>query len=353
MIMTTDLFTPLQLSGLALKNRFVMAPMTRDRAAPGHVPTTMNATYYAQRAGAGLIVTEGTPPDKAGQGYLRVPGLYTPEQVSCWRLVTDAVHAAGAPIFVQLMYVGRVSHPSFLGGQMPVGPSAVKAEGTVFTETGPQPFVTPRPLEATDIPGIVATFGRAAQLAIEAGFDGAELHATSGYLPHQFLAPNANHRTDEWGGSVENRARFLLGCVDAMAEAQGPARVGVRIGPTFAFNDVSDPEPKATYDYVVRELDRRSLAYLHVINPPADWDVLAFVRERYRGTLIANGGYDRARADADLAAGRADLISFGTAFLANPDLPTRFARGAALNEADKATFYSEGDKGYIDYPMLP
>lgn len=351
--MAIDLFTPLHLSGLALKNRFVMAPMTRDRAAPGHVPTAMNATYYAQRAGAGLIVTEGTPPDEAGQGYLRVPGLYTSEQVAGWRLVTDAVHGAGAPIFVQLMYVGRVSHPSFLGGHTPAGPSAVKAEGTVFTESGPQPFVTPRALNADEIPRIIATFGRAARLAVEAGFDGTELHATSGYLPHQFLAPNANLRTDEWGGSVENRARFLLSCVDAMAEARGPDRVGVRIGPTFAFNDVSDPDPQSTYDYVVRELDRRGLAYLHLINMPADWDALGFARERYRGVLIANGGYDHARANADLASGRADLIAFGTSFLANPDLPARFAQGAALNEADKATFYTEGEKGYIDYPALP
>ncbi len=351
--MATDLFAPYCRANLDLKNRFVMAPMTRDRAGPGHVPVEMNATYYAQRAGAGLIVSEGTPPDEAGQGYLRVPGLYTDAQVAGWRLVTDAVHEAGATIFVQLMYVGRVSHPSFLGGQTPAGPSAIQAAGTVFTETGPQPFVTPRALDAQEIPGIIATFGRAARLAGDAGFDGAELHATSGYLPHQFLAPNANQRTDEWGGTVMNRARFLLACVDAMAAARGPDRVGVRIGPAFDFNDVRDPDPQATYDNLVRELDRRGLAYLHVIATPADWDVLGFVRERYHGTLIANGGYDRARANADLAAGRADLISFGTAFLANPDLPSRFAQDAALNEPDKPTFYSEGPKGYIDYPSLP
>lgn len=352
MLDQVDLTTPLTIGELTLRNRFVMAPMTRDRAGPGFVPTEMNALYYAQRASAGLIITEGTPPDTLGQGYLRVPGLYTPEQVQGWRLVTDAVHAEGSLIFCQLMYVGRVSHPSFLQGATPVGPSAVAAEGTVFTEGGPQPFVIPRALESEEIPGVIETYRRATALAIEAGFDGVELHATSGYLPNQFLSPRSNHRTDAWGGTVEKRARFLLETVDAMASVRGADRVGVRIGPAFTFNDVEDDNPEETYAYVAEQLDKRDIAYLHVINVPAPWDVIGFLRERFRGPIIANGGYDKARANADLAAGRAELISFASAFLANPDLPARFASNGPLNVPDKATFYTDGPHGYIDYPTL-
>ena len=347
-----DLKTPLLLGDLQLKNRFVMAPMTRDRAGAGGVPQAMNATYYAQRAGAGLVITEGTPPDALGQGYLRVPGLYTPAQVAGWRGVTDAVHAAGAPIFCQLMYVGRASHPSFLDGATPVGPSAVRAEGKVFTAAGMQPFVTPRALTSDEIRGVIDIYRRATELAVQAGFDGVELHGTSGYLPNQFLSPRSNHRTDEWGGTVENRARFLLAAVDAMASVRGSGRVGVRIGPAFTFNDVEDPNPQETYGYVTDQLNRRGLAYLHLVVTPAPWDVLGFVRARFSGPLIANGGYDKARANADLAAGRAELISFASAFLANPDLPERFAKDAKLNTPDKATFYTDGPKGYTDYPTL-
>ena len=352
MTRSIDLTKPMKLGDLDLKNRFVMAPMTRDRAGPGHIPTELNALYYAQRASAGLIITEGTPPDASGQGYLRVPGLYTPDHVAGWRLVTDAVHNAGSLIFCQLMYVGRVSHPSFLNGETPVGPSAVKAEGTVFTETGKQPFVTPRALAADEITHIVGTYRRATALALEAGFDGVELHAASGYLPNQFLSPRSNHRSDEWGGPIENRARFLLDVVEAMSSVRGAGRVGVRIGPVFNLNDVEDPNPRETYGYVAEQLSNRDLGYLHVINVPAPWDVLAFIRERFSGPIIANGGYDEARANADLGAGRADLISFGSAFLANPDLPARFAAGAPLNEPNHDTFYSEGAEGYVDYPLL-
>jgi len=353
MTQTTDLFAPITIGDLKLKNRIVMAPMTRSRADERHAPTAMTALYYAQRAGAGLIISEGTPPDRMGQGYLRVPGIYTPEQVSAWRTVTDAVHRNGASIFQQLMYVGRVSHPSFLDGNTPVGPSPIAVgDGQVFTAMGPQAFVTPRALTADEIPEVIATYGRASRMSMEAGFDGVELHATSGYLPAQFLLPTINQRTDDWGGSLEKRARFLLETVDAMAAVWGPDRVGVRIGPGFTFNDAHDPNPRETWAYVLPQLARRGLAYLHVIAVPTDWDVLGFAREHWSGVLIANGGYDRARAEADLTAGRADLISFGKPFLANPDLPERLARSAPLTDPDPNHFYSEGPKGYVDYPAL-
>jgi N-ethylmaleimide reductase len=288
-----------------------------------------------------------------GQGYLRLPGIYTREQVDGWRKVTAAVHAREAVIFQQLMYVGRVSHPSFLGGMLPVGPSAIAVgEGQVFTATGPQPFVTPRALESDEVSEVIATYGRATRLSEEAGFDGVELHATSGYLPAQFLLPTINRRTDQWGGSLEKRARFMLKAVDAMSAVRGPERVGVRIGPAFTFNDAHDPDPRATWDYVLPELASRKLAYLSLINVPADWDVLGFVRERWPGVLIVAGGYGHDRANADLAAGRAELIGFGKSFIANPDLPERFARNAPLNEPDEQSFYSEGPKGYVDYPAL-
>jgi N-ethylmaleimide reductase len=351
---TRTLFTPASIGGIALKNRIVMAPMTRGRADHQHAPTSLNVLYYAQRAGAGLIVTEGTAPDPMGQGYLRVPGMYTPQQVMGWREVTSAVHKQGAAIFLQLMHVGRVSHPSFLDGADPIGPSAVAvAGGQIFTAAGPQSFVTPRALETHEVENVIAAYGRASGLAVEAGFDGVELHATSGYLPAQFLLPTINQRNDAWGGSIEKRARFLLEVVDSMAAVVlDPARIGVRIGPAFTFNDAHDPDPHSTWRYVLPELARRGLGYLHLVNVPADWDVLGFVREHWPGTLIANGGYDLPRAQADLAAGRADLVSFGKSFLANPDLPERLATHAPINSPDANYFYGGDAKGYTDYPAL-
>jgi N-ethylmaleimide reductase len=346
-----DLFSCVSIGDVSLKNRIVMAPMTRGRADIQHAPTDLNTLYYAQRAGAGLIVTEGTAPDPMGQGYLGVPGIYTPEQVAGWRKITAAVHQQGAAIFQQLMHVGRVSHPSFLDGKDPIGPSAIAVtEGQSFTATGPQPFVTPRALETDEVENVIATYGRASRLAAEAGFDGVELHATSGYLPAQFLLPTINQRSDAWGGTVERRARFLLEAVDSMAAVRGAVRVGVRIGPAFTFNDAHDPNPRATWEYVLPELARRGLGYLHLINVPADWDVFGFVRKLWPGILIANGGYDRSRAETDLAAGRADLISFGKSFLANPDLPQRLAADAPINTPDPNYFYGGDAKGYTDYP---
>jgi N-ethylmaleimide reductase len=353
MSQTRSLFTPATIGNLSLRNRIVMAPMTRCRADDRHAPTNINALYYAQRAGAGLIITEGTAPDRMGQGYLRMPGIYTPEQVAGWRAVTAAVHEQGSAIFQQLMHVGRVSHPSFLDGRAPVAPSAIAVtDGQVHTAAGPQSFVTPRALETDEVAEVIATYGRATRLAADAEFDGVELHATSGYLPAQFLLPTINQRTDAWGGTLERRARFLLEVVDAMASVRGPKRVGLRIGPAFTFNDAHDPNPQATWDHVLAELAQRGLGYLHLINVPADWDVFGFVRKRWPGMLIANGGYDRSRAEADLASGRADLISFGKPFLANPDLPERLHHDAPLNVPDFKYFYGGDAKGYTDYPAL-
>ncbi|MBS7792410.1 alkene reductase [Roseococcus sp. SDR] len=346
-----SLFSPVRLGALNLKSRVVMAPMTRNRT-PGQVPTALNAEYYAQRAGAGLIVTEGTTPDASGRGYIDIPGLYNRAQAEGWREVARAVHAKGGHIFVQLMHTGRISHPDFLDGAAPVAPSAIPAPGEIYTHEGMKPHGTPRALEAAEIPALIATYGRAATLAREAGLDGVEVHGANGYLPGQFLAPNANQRTDEWGGSIENRARFLLGAVDAAVAAIGADRVGVRLSPGGVFNDIQDPDAPATYAHVAAELAKRNLAYLHIFNTNPGFDVPALIRAHYKGTLILNGGYDRARAEADIASGLADLIAFGVPYLANPDLPERLAQGAALNTPDQATFYGGGAKGYTDYPAL-
>jgi N-ethylmaleimide reductase len=349
--MTASLFSPVRLGAIDLPHRIVMAPMTRNRS-PGAVPTAMNALYYAQRASAALIVTEGTAPSAGGQGYMDVPGLYTDEQVQGWRRVTDAVHAAGGRIFAQLMHVGRVSHPDFLGGAQPVGPSAVCAEGNAITYEGLKPFVTPRALEAAEIEAIVAQHGEAARRAVEAGFDGVEIHGANGYLAEQFLASSTNKRTDEWGGSVERRARFVLALADAAAAAIGPERVGVRLSPGNSFNDIADADPQATLTHMAAELGRRGLAYLHLVVHPLDFDVLGLARSLYGGTLIANSGYDLDKAERDIGSGRADLVSFGAPFIANPDLPRRLRTGAPLAAGDRATFYGGDAHGYVDYPFL-
>lgn len=346
-----SLFSSVRVGALNLPSRLVMAPMTRNRT-PGQVPNALNAAYYAQRASAGLIVTEGTTPDASGRGYIDIPGLYNAAQVEGWREVASEVHAKGGHIFVQLMHTGRISHPDFLDGAAPVAPSAIAAPGEIYTHQGMKPHGTPRALQAAEIPALIATYGRAATLAREAGLDGVEVHGANGYLPGQFLAPNVNKRTDEWGGSVENRARFLLGAVDAAVAAIGADRVGVRLSPGGVFNDIHDPDAPATYAHVAAELAKRNLAYLHVFNTNPGFDVPALIRAHYKGTLILNGGYDRARAEADIASGLADLIAFGVPFLANPDLPARLAQGAALNAADQSTFYGGGAKGYTDYPVL-
>lgn len=349
-----SLFSPITLGAVNLPSRIVMAPMTRNRT-PGQTPNALNALnaeYYAQRASAGLIVTEGTTPDASGRGYIDIPGLYDHNQVEGWRQVASAVHAGGGHIFVQLMHTGRISHPDFLDGAPPVSASAIAAPGEIYTHTGMKPHGTPRALDASEIPALIATYGRAARLAREAGLDGVEVHGANGYLPGQFLAPNVNQRHDDWGGTLEKRARFLLEAVDSAVAAIGADRVGVRLSPGGVFNDIHDPEAPTTYAHVAAELAKRNLAYLHVFDTRPGFDVAALIRAHYQGTLILNGGYDRARAEADIASGLGDLVAFGVPFLANPDLPARLAQGAALNAADKDTFYGGGAKGYTDYPVL-
>ncbi|MBY0336171.1 MAG: alkene reductase [Acetobacteraceae bacterium] len=347
----SQLFSPVRLGAYDLPNRVVMAPMTRSRS-PGGAPNALNAEYYAQRAGAGLIVTEGTSPAPEGMGYPWIPGLYAPEHVAGWRLVADAVHARGGRVFVQLMHTGRVAHESLIGGRPPVAPSDLPLPGEMFTGTGMAPYSQPRALTAEEIPGVIATYGRAATLAAEAGLDGVEVHGANGYLPSQFLAPNVNTRSDAWGGSIEKRARFLLEATDAAVAAIGPGRVGVRLSPGGTFNDIQDPDAAGTLAHVATELAKRNLAYLHVMDTNPGWDVAGVARRHYPGTLILAGGYDRARAEADLAAGRADLIGFGTPFIANPDLPERLRRDAPLATPDKTTFYGGDARGYTDYPTL-
>ena len=349
--MTKTLFSPVRLGALELPNRIVMAPMTRNRT-PGQAPNALNAAYYAQRASAGLIVTEGTTPDASGRGYIDIPGLYAPEHVEGWRKVAEAVHGRGGNIFVQLMHTGRISRPEFLDGGRPVAPSAIAPAGEIFTFEGMKPFLEPRALEASEIAPLAQTYGRAASLAREAGLDGVEIHGANGYLASQFLSPNANTRTDEWGGSIENRARFLLAATDYAIAAIGADRVGVRLSPGGKFNDIDDPDPEATFAYVAEQLDKRRMAYLHITDTRPGFDVAALIRAHYKGTLILNGGYDLDRANADIGSGLADLIAFGVPFLANPDLPERLRTGAALNAPDSSTFYGGTAKGYTDYPAL-
>jgi N-ethylmaleimide reductase len=354
----SELFAPFQLGPLLLPNRIVMAPMTRNRAGPGNVPTALNAEYYRQRASAGLIVTEASQVSPQGVGYPGTPGIHTDAQGVGWRLVTEAVHRAGGRIFLQLWHVGRISHPSLQpDGALPVAPSAIAARGEAFTASGPQPFVVPRALETREIAGVVAQFEDGARRALAAGFDGVEIHGANGYLIDQFLRDGTNRRTDRYGGNVENRARFLLEVTEAVAAVWGPERVGVRLSPWNDFNDMRDSDPRETFGYAARALAPLGLAYLHLVEPavglPAGARPLApELKAAFGGPLMVNGGYTRAFAEAGLARGEADLVSFAAAFLANPDLPARLAQGAPLNAAEPATFYGGDHRGYTDYPAL-
>jgi N-ethylmaleimide reductase len=352
------LLSPFRMGPYTLKNRMVMAPMTRNRAGEGNVPTPLVATYYRQRASAGLIVTEGSQVSPQGVGYPGTPGIHTDAQVAGWRRVTDAVHAAGGRIFLQLWHVGRVSDPSLQpGGAQPVAPSALAAEGLFRTPTGTQPFATPRALELAEIPGLIAQFEAGARSALAAGFDGVEIHGANGYLLDQFLRDGSNRRTDEYGGPVEQRARFLLEVAEAVVRVWGADRVGVRLSPLSAFNSMSDKDPRQTFGYAAAALGRSGLAYLHAVLPGSDdptseaHAMARHLRERFGGTFLLNGGYTQETGDAAVASGLADLISFGTLFLANPDLPERFAERAALNAPDRQTFYGGGEHGYTDYPL--
>lgn len=349
----SSLFTPVQIGRVVLENRLVMAPMTRSRADDDGVPSDLVATYYTQRAGAGLIISEGVYPQGTGKGYVRTPGIETDEQVSAWKQVTDAVHAQGGRIFMQLMHSGRISHPSLQPrGALPLAPSAIKPAGQTWTSNGLQDFVTPHALSVVEIAAVVEGYRQAARRAIEAGFDGVEVHGASGYLPEQFLSSGSNQRSDEYGGSVENRARFLLEVLAAVATEIGSDRVGLKISPEMNFNDIIDADPQATYTYLVEHLHSLDLAYLHVALFGAKTDYHALLRPLFDGRYLIGGGLDQAAAQALIENAQADAVVFGSAFLANPDLPERLRLGAELNAPDKDTFYTPGAKGYIDYPTL-
>jgi N-ethylmaleimide reductase len=363
---TTTLFAPLKIGELTLRNRVVMAPMTRNRAsADGLVQGPLNATYYEQRAGAGLIVTEASQVLQQGQGYPLTPGIYSDAQVEGWRHVTDAVHAKGGRIFLQLWHVGRISHPAFQpNGVLPVSSSAIAPNGiTAFTPAGPQSIRTPRALELREIPGIIDGYRRGAINAKRAGFDGVEIHGANGYLLDQFLRDGVNQRTDEYGGPVENRARLGLEVAQAVIDVWGGERVGYRVSPSSTFNDMRDSNPHATFGYMAQELSKLGIGYLHTIEPTEadyrhglpqkDGVHASYLRERFDGVLITNGGFTAERAQEYLAAGHADAIAFGVPFLANPDLPERLRRGAPLNVPDPSSFYGGTEKGYTDYPVLP
>lgn len=357
---TIDLFTPFRLGSLTLPNRVVMAPMTRNRAGSGNVPNALNATYYAQRASAGLIVTEATQISPQGLGYPGTPGIHAAEQIAGWKLVTDAVHAAGGRISLQLWHVGRISHPSLQpGGALPVAPSAIAPAGQAWTLDGMKPYVTPHALTVEEIASVVDDYRRGAAHARQAGFDGVELHGANGYLIDQFLRDKSNRRTDRYGGSALNRTRFLIDVTEALLGEWDAARVGVRLSPTNPFNDMGDSHPAATFAAAVQELNRLKLGYLHIVEPgdtdpvpDSETPDLSFFRRLWRGPLIANKGYDLARANTVLRDGNADLVSFATLYLANPDLPERLRRGGPFNAAERKTFYGGGAAGYTDYPTL-
>lgn len=365
------LFKPIRVGVLELPNRIVMAPLTRSRArTPGNIPTELNACYYAQRASAGLIISEATQVSMQGQGYAWTPGIHSRAQVEGWRAIIDAVHQAGGRMFLQLWHVGRISHPALQPDRMlPVAPSPITPPGKAFIENELGegelvPFVRPRALETEEVPYVVSQYARAARNALLANADGIEIHSANGYLLEQFLETGTNHRTDAYGGPIEHRARMLLDVIESCIEIWGADRVGVRISPLSTFNDAHDEDPAETYRYVAERLSEYKLAYLHVINPAAAQlekrepipehveEMLAMIREKFHGPLMLAGGFDRVTAEQWLEAGHADLIAFGRAFLANPDLPDRLRRSTSLNEPDPTTFYGGGEHGYTDYPTI-
>jgi N-ethylmaleimide reductase len=355
--MPADLFEPFQLGDLTLANRMVMAPMTRNRADENGVVPPMTVTYYQQRAGAGLVVTESAPVSPEGVGYPFTPGIYTDAQASSWLRVTDAVHSAGGHVFVQLQHCGRISHPSLLpGNATPVGPSALRPTGQAVTYTGMQDFVTPRALETREIPGIVAQFRRGAEEARRAGFDGVEVHGGNGYIIDQFLRDGSNRRTDTYGGSVQNRMRLLNEILDAVCAAWPARRVGVRLTPENSFNSMSDSDPQAHFGYFVEQLGPRGLAYVHVLEGDMMTKAGALdyraLRSKFAGPYIANNGYDLVRAQTAVRSGAADLVAFGIPFLANPDLVRRYRENLPLSAADPSTFYGGSEAGYTDYPFI-
>jgi N-ethylmaleimide reductase len=352
-----DLFDSLTVQSWELPNRLVMAPLTRNRA-EGTVPGDLAVEYYAQRASAGLIITEGSQPSARGQGYLNTPGFHSPEQLEGWRRVADAVHANGGRIVAQLMHAGRISHPDNTGGEEIIAPSALAAPDEMFTADGPKPFPVPREIGTDEIPAVIDEYVTAARNAIEAGLDGVEVHAANGYLIHQFLAPGSNERTDDYGGSPANRARFGIEVTRAVAEAIGPERVGIRISPAHNIQGATETDEgdvAATYTALIEAIAPLGLAYLSVLAEPSD-ELVQKLRAAFGGVLIANDGFGRIttreKAQAILDQDLADAVAVGRLFLANPDLPKRWETGAELNEPDEATFYGGGAEGYTDYPTL-
>ena len=361
--MTLDaspLFTPFRLGDLELPNRLVMAPLTRNRAAPGtDAPHELNVHYYVQRASAGLLITEGSQISQEGQGYIQTPGIYTQAQIDGWRKVTDGVHKAGGRIVIQLWHVGRISHVSLLkDGAAPVAPSAIQANTKTFVAGGFANVSAPRALATEEVKRIVDDWRRAAQNAKAAGFDGVEIHGANGYLIDQFLKDGTNKRTDIYGGSIDNRMRFPLEVVDAIAEVWSAKKIGIRMSPVSPANDISDSNPQAVFDQFVKQLSTRGIGFIHVVEGstggPRDYapfDYLA-IKNAFSGAYIANNGYTRDLAIEAIESGRADLVAFGKAFLANPDLVERLKRDTDLNAPDKATLYGGGEHGYTDYPAL-
>ncbi len=346
------LLDSLQLGDLRLPNRVMMAPLTRLRGTVDHVPTKVMVDYYRQRAGVGLIISEGIPVSKQGVGYAQVPGIWNEQQVARWKPVTDAVHSAGGHIFAQIWHVGRISDPYFLDGETPVAPSAVAATGHVSLLRPMKSFDTPRALDAAEIPGIIDAYKRGAQHAKDAGFDGVELHGANGYLLDQFLQDGSNHRTDAWGGTLEKRARLMLEATDAVAEVWGPGRVGMHLAPRGDAHGISDSNPAETFGYIARELGKRKIAFLMAREYEGPGWLGPQLKEQFGGVYVANEKFTRQTADAAIARGDCDAVAFGQLAIANPDLVGRFRDNAPLNKPNPETFYSHGEEGYVDYPAL-
>jgi 2,4-dienoyl-CoA reductase-like NADH-dependent reductase (Old Yellow Enzyme family) len=347
-----NLLDPIQLGDLHLPNRVIMAPLTRLRGTVDHVATPIIAEYYAQRASAGLIISEGTPVDPLGVGYDQVPGIWSKEQTEAWKPITKAVHNAGGRIFAQIWHVGRISDPVFLSGQTPVAPSAIAAAGHVSHLRPERPFVTPRALTLEEVKGVVEAFRRGAQNAQDAGFDGVEIHGANGYLLDQFLQDGTNHRTDEYGGPIENRARLHLEVTDAAISVFGPGRVGMHLAPRSGVHGISDSNLPATFGYLATELGKKKIAFIAAREAVAPDSLGPTLKQQFGGVYVANEALDQKTGQQLLDEGKADAVAYGKLFIANPDLPIRFAKGAPLNVPDVKTFYSHGPEGYIDYPSL-
>jgi len=349
---TPTLFDPVRIGAWDLPNRIVMSPLTRSRAGAERIPNALMAEYYAQRASAGLIISEATAVTPKGVGYADTPGVWSPAQVEGWKLVTQSVHNAGGKILLQLWHVGRVSDPMFLNGELPVAPSAIAPAGYVSLVRPKKRFVTPRTLALEEIPGVIEAYRIGAENAMRAGFDGVEVHGANGYLLDQFLQDKANHRTDAYGGSIENRARLLLEVTDTVISVWGADRVGAHLAPRGDSNDMGDSNPSATFGYVARELGERRIAFICARESLGENRIGPQLKSAFGGSYIANEKFTQTTANQVLAAGEADAVAFGVPFLANPDLPERFLLNAPLNTPDPSTFYPPGPKGYTDYPFL-